>query len=166
MAIPKLITITPCKGVKLPQPDDAEIRPLDPEQADHFRTYLDTTAGKQRPHRNAALYHVAIRCGVREGKLLGLRWSDIDLKRGERRAFEKRRSGVQQTIDPFSVPAKIVRAAAAMQVTGLSMLDTYFSGAPLASAGAVKTWCPLAKSRRPSCICTARVVLLRFVISS
>ena len=79
MAIPKLITLNPCKGVKLPLPDDEEIRPLDPEEVDIFLTYLDTlihdkATGKQRPHRNAALYHVAIRCGLREGELLGLRW--------------------------------------------------------------------------------------------
>jgi len=88
MAIPRLITINPCKGVKLPKPDDDEIRPLDPEQVDFFLTYLDAliadkATGKQRPHRNATLYHVAIRCGLREGELIGLRWSDIDLKRRE-----------------------------------------------------------------------------------
>jgi integrase len=88
MAIPKLISINPCKGVKLPKPDDEEIRPLDPEQVDIFLTYLDTliydkATDIKRPHRNAALYHVAIRCGLREGELIGLRWSDIDLKRRE-----------------------------------------------------------------------------------
>lgn len=101
MAIPKLITINPCKGVKLPQPDDEEIRPLDPEQVDSFFTYLDTlitdkASGKQRPHRNAALYHVAIRCGLREGELLGLRWSDIDLKRGELRVAGQIQKGTRR----------------------------------------------------------------------
>jgi integrase len=77
-------------GVKLPPPDDEEIRPLDPEEVDIFLTYLDTliydkATGEQRPHRNAALYHVAIRCGLREGELIDLRWSDIDLKRRELR---------------------------------------------------------------------------------
>lgn len=90
MAIPKLITINPCKGVKLPKPDDEEIRPLDPDQVDTLLTLLDTyvldkASSQRRPHRMAALYHVAIRCGLREGELIGLRWSDIDLERRELR---------------------------------------------------------------------------------
>ena len=76
--------------MKLTQHDDEKIRPLDPEQVDTVLTDLDTlthdkATGKQRPHCNAALYHIAIRCGLREGELLGLRWRDIDLKRGELR---------------------------------------------------------------------------------
>ncbi len=43
-------------------------------------TLLDTY-DKGKPHRNAALYPVAIRCGLRQGELLGLRWKDIDLDR-------------------------------------------------------------------------------------
>jgi integrase len=84
MAIPKLITINPCKGVKLPRPDDEEIRPLEPVQVETLLAYVDTL-DKGRPHRNAALYHVAIRCGLREGELIGLRRSDVDLKRRELR---------------------------------------------------------------------------------
>lgn len=76
----------PCKGVELPRPDDAEIMPLDPGQVDTLLTMLDTyvldkATGKRSPHRNAALYHVAIRCGLRQGELFGLRWVDIDLNR-------------------------------------------------------------------------------------
>lgn len=88
MAIPKLITMNPCKGVKLPRPDDDEISPLTPEQAGTLLDYLDTlitdkATSQQRPHRNAALYHVAIRCGPRLGELTALRWVDVDLKRRE-----------------------------------------------------------------------------------
>ena len=42
---------------------------------------LNKASGSMRPHRNAALYHVAIRCGLRQGELFGLRWVDIDLNR-------------------------------------------------------------------------------------
>lgn len=90
MAIPKLITINPCRGVKLPRPDDEEIRPLDPAQVETLLAYVDTlildkASGERRPHRNAALYHVAIRCGLREGELVGLRRVDVDLRRRELR---------------------------------------------------------------------------------
>jgi integrase len=98
MAIPKLITVNPCKGVKLPRPDDEEIQPLDPAQVDTLLTYLDTlildrASSEQCPHRNAALYHVAIRCGLREGELIGLRWKDIDLKRRELRVMGQMQHG-------------------------------------------------------------------------
>lgn len=70
-----LITKNPCSGVKLPRPDDEEIRPLTESQ---IQKLFETIKG----HRNAALYYVAIRCGLRQGELLGLRWSDVDLERG------------------------------------------------------------------------------------
>ena len=80
------IGANPCKGVELPQPDDDEIQPLTPEQVNILLDALDTAdldkaSRQRRPHRNAALYYVAIRCGLRKGELLGLRWKDIDLKR-------------------------------------------------------------------------------------
>jgi integrase len=98
MAIPKLITINPCRGVKLPRPDDDEIRPLDPIQVDILLTLLDTyvldkATGERKPHRNAALYHVAIRCGLREGELAGLRSKDIDLGRRELRVMGQLQKG-------------------------------------------------------------------------
>jgi integrase len=92
MAIPKLITINPCKGVKLPRPDDEEIQPLDPSQVEILLAYVDTL-DKGRPHRNAALYHVASRCGLRLGELTGLRRSDIDLKRRELRVAGQMQKG-------------------------------------------------------------------------
>jgi site-specific recombinase XerC len=73
-----LITKNPCTGVKLPRPDDEEIHPFTAEQVDILLSYLDT-CDKGQPHRNAALYHVAIRCGLRQGELIGLRWADVDL---------------------------------------------------------------------------------------
>jgi integrase len=92
------IAKNPCDGVELPQPDDEEIQPLTPEQADILLTMLDTyeldrATGAQRPHRLAALYHIAIRCGLRKGEILGLRWKDIDLKRREIRVAGQMQSG-------------------------------------------------------------------------
>jgi integrase len=46
-----------------------------------------------RPHRNAALYYVAIRCGLRLGELLGLRWVDMDLDRRELRILGQLQQG-------------------------------------------------------------------------
>jgi site-specific recombinase XerD len=79
-----LIPKNPCKGVELPQPDDEEIRPLSPEEVNVLFELLNTSEQGKR-HRNTALYHVAIRCGLRQGELLGLRWKDIDLEKRELR---------------------------------------------------------------------------------
>lgn len=93
-----LIVRNPCKGVELPQPDDEEIEPLDPAQIDTLLQLLDTyeldkKTGERYPHRNAALYYVAIFCGVRQGELFGLRWRDIDFKRREMRVTTQIRRG-------------------------------------------------------------------------
>lgn len=62
---------------------------IEDEPIDEHRLFLvehglhrDTCEGG-KPHRNRALYHLAIRCGPREGELLGLRWGDIDFERRE-----------------------------------------------------------------------------------
>ena len=52
-----------------------EIRPLSPEQA---RTFLGAIADD----RLEALYLIAIGVGLRQGEILGLRWSDVDLAAG------------------------------------------------------------------------------------
>jgi integrase len=52
-----------------------EMQPLTP---DHARTLLDVARGD----RFEALYVLAITTGLRRGELLGLRWQDVDLKRG------------------------------------------------------------------------------------
>jgi integrase len=81
-----LIGKNPCIGVELPRPDDEEIHPLTPEQVEALlavvdSAMLDRTSGERRPHHMAALYHVAVRCGLRQGELFGLRLRDMDLER-------------------------------------------------------------------------------------
>lgn len=77
-----LLPVNVAAGTELPPPDDDEIRPL---TRDEVTALLDlvNTYNNGRPHRNAALYHVAIRCGLRQGEILGLRWSDLNLDAGE-----------------------------------------------------------------------------------
>lgn len=96
-----LIPTNPCKGVELPQPDDDEITPLSPTEADTLLALvdaydLDKATGIYRPHRLAALYHLAIRLGLRQGELLGLRWQDIDLERGELRVAGQLQQGARK----------------------------------------------------------------------
>jgi integrase len=74
-----LIPSNPCRGIELPAPDDEEIQPMTVEQIERFLAVVDKH-DKGRPHRQAALYHIAIRCGLRYGEFSGLRWIDVDLK--------------------------------------------------------------------------------------
>jgi integrase len=63
------------EGVKAPQVHKEEVKPLSPTQA---RALLSAASGG----RLEALYLLAIHTGLRQGELLGLKWSDIDLDAG------------------------------------------------------------------------------------
>ena len=60
-------------SVKAPRPEKPEIRPLAPDQARRL-----IAAANSAGDRFAALYVLALHCGLREGELLGLRWDDVD----------------------------------------------------------------------------------------
>lgn len=60
-------------AVKAPRPEKPEIHPLSPEQA----RKLIETANENRD-RFETLYVLALRCGLREGELRGLKWDDVD----------------------------------------------------------------------------------------
>jgi integrase len=64
-----------CEAVKPPKVERKEINPLDREQA---KALLKVASGD----RLEALYVLAVHTGMREGELLGLKWEDVDLKRG------------------------------------------------------------------------------------
>jgi len=70
-----LVTRNVAKLVEPPRVPRRQVRPLSPEQA---RTFLDAIRGD----RHEALYLVALGVGLRQGELLGLAWSDIDLNAG------------------------------------------------------------------------------------
>lgn len=91
------VSPNPCKGVELPDTEDDEIRPMEKPQIAALLELLDTweavkAIGKIRPHRNAALYHVCVKCGLRLSEAIGLRRQDLDLDRRESRV----RGQVQQ----------------------------------------------------------------------
>jgi integrase len=63
------------EGVKTPQVRKEEINPLSPTQV---RALLSAARG----HRLEGLYVLAIHTGLRQGELLGLKWTDVDLDVG------------------------------------------------------------------------------------
>jgi integrase len=62
--------------VRGPHVPHVEVRPLSDQQA---TALLDHVAGT----RLEALFVLALRTGMRQGELLGLRWEDVDLEHGE-----------------------------------------------------------------------------------
>ena len=83
----KLILRNPCDGAQAPRVARAEMRAWTPEQAHAFLLVV-------RDHRMHALYVLALTTGMRQGELLGLRWSDIDWNAGTlavRRALQWQR---------------------------------------------------------------------------
>jgi integrase len=63
--------------VKAPRPTPEEMRPLSEAEAQAF-----LEAARESGNRFEALYVLAVATGLRRGELLGLRWDDVDLKRG------------------------------------------------------------------------------------
>ena len=70
-----LITRNPASSVKAPRPKNKEISPLSSQQA---KAFLEAVRGD----RFEAAFVVALHCGLREGEILGLKWSDVDLDAG------------------------------------------------------------------------------------
>ncbi len=68
----KSISINPCSDVDLPRRNEIERVPLTPAQA---RILIQKIKG----HPLEGILTTALASGMREGELLGLRWSDVDL---------------------------------------------------------------------------------------
>jgi integrase len=73
------------EAVKAPRPTPREMHPLSPEEA---RRLLDAA----RDDRYGALYVLAVTTGMRQGELLALRWSDVDLEDPEHATVSVRRT--------------------------------------------------------------------------
>ncbi len=67
-----IVQFNVCERVDPPRPSRSELHPLTPEQAQAF---LRATHGD----RLEALFVLAVHTGMRQGELLGLRWSDVIL---------------------------------------------------------------------------------------
>jgi integrase len=91
-----------------------EVHPLSPEQA---RVFLGAIAGD----RFEALYLVALGCGLRQGEILGLRWSDLDLEAGtvRVRAALQRVEGRFALVEPKSSTSRRIVALPAIVHAGL-----------------------------------------------
>ena len=72
----QLVTINAAHLVTVPKSTKRAARILTAEQA---ATFLAVVAD----HRLAALFTVALACGLRQGEALGLKWDDVDLATGE-----------------------------------------------------------------------------------
>jgi integrase len=69
------ITRNPAKLAKAPRPAEIEVEPYSVEEV---RQLLATAAER----RNSARWAIALALGLRQGEVLGLRWSDVDLDAG------------------------------------------------------------------------------------
>jgi integrase len=84
-----LIPRNAASAVKAPKPAKKEISPLSCDQA---RAFLEAARGD----RFEAAYVLALHCGLREGEMLGLKWTDVDLEAGTlqvRRTLSEARTG-------------------------------------------------------------------------
>lgn len=79
--------------VDAPGRSTPEMRPL---SGDQIRAFLDSVAGD----RHEGLYLAAIALGLRQGELLGLRWSDVDLEAGTVTVRHTLRVGTRELGEP------------------------------------------------------------------
>lgn len=87
-------------AVRLPSPK-SDFQPFTAKEA---RTYLMSAAS----NRHGALFELALRTGMRQGELLGLKWTDIDLDKGHlyiQRTLARTKGG------PTFQPVKTYRSA-------------------------------------------------------
>jgi integrase len=71
----RLVLSNPSQGAILPRIEREEMRILDENQV-----ILFLIAAQESP--NVALYHLAVKTGMRKGELLGLKWDDLDWQKG------------------------------------------------------------------------------------
>ena len=64
------ITHNPCHGATLPRYQYAEMQVLDEVEVNQFFIAAIGTTYE-------ALYHLAVKTGMRQGELLGLKWTDL-----------------------------------------------------------------------------------------
>jgi integrase len=70
-----LIGINPANGATLPRVEQDEMRILDEGQVIRFLISAQSS-------RYEALYHLAVKTGMRKAELLGLKWDDLDWQKG------------------------------------------------------------------------------------
>jgi len=70
----KLVSVNVCSDVQLPKREESKRTPLTPEQA-------QLLLQKVKEHQLEAILMLALATGMREGELLSLRWSDVDLEK-------------------------------------------------------------------------------------
>ena len=74
----KLVTRNPTQGCALPKVEHKEMKTLTADQLSAFFQ-------EARDSGVFALYYIDLTTGLRRGELLGLKWSDIDLEKGDLR---------------------------------------------------------------------------------
>jgi len=89
----RLVGVNVARAATAPKNTAVEVKPLTREEVSRL-------LNAARDDRFEALYVLAVTCGLRRGELLGLRYEDIDLKRGTlqvRRSLSKGKTNLPKT---------------------------------------------------------------------
>lgn len=109
-----ILSYNAAEGAVIPKVEKPEIRPLEPQEVTAF-----LQAAEDTPYRN--LFRVAVMTGMRQGELLGLRWSCVDFRHGtvlvnqqlqykdKAYFFQSPKSGKGRTITPAPLAMDALR---------------------------------------------------------
>lgn len=143
----------------LAEPPRVEHREVEAWEAAQVRTFLDAIRG----HRLEALFTVAVVTGLRQGELLGLRWSDVDLSGGtltvrqslqrvdgKMTAVETKTARSRRTVPMPELALSALRALRTAQEGGIGSLYVFTtaSGGPLYGTAVYREFMAAAEAAR------------------
>jgi integrase len=141
----------------LAEPPRVEHREAEAWEAAQVRTFLESVRG----HRHEALFSVAVVTGLRQGELLGLRWSDVDLSAGtltvrqslqrvdgKMTAVETKTARSRRTVPLPELALSVLRALRTGQDGGIGSLYVFTtpSGGPLYGTAVYREFVAAAKA--------------------
>lgn len=120
-------------GATLPRSSQKEMEILDEDEVMRFMITIQDT-------RYEALYHLAIKTGMRKGEILGLKWSDLDWKRGtlriQRQVYRVHKQGLVIRQPKTRASRRTIQLGEKM----LDVLRVHHSKQQILKAAAGKRW--------------------------
>ena len=128
-----LVGLNAAHGARQPKYVHKEMQILDEGQVMQFLLTV-------QEDRNAALYHIAFKTGMRQGELLGLKWSDLDWNKGTIKVLRQVQRVKGEGMVFVSPKTKAGRRTISLGTETLRMLQEHWQKQQLERAAAGDRW--------------------------